>query len=52
MVRPRKEKQPEYNGICLICSRRRRCPKAKMLLDLTECIAFKVHPARGRKSHE
>lgn len=52
MAKKSTKSQPEYNGMCVICSRRARCPKAQKLLDLQECIAFKVHPLRGRKHHE
>ena len=42
--------QDKLRGLCVICVRRRRCPKAYKYLELNECKAFKVHPRRGKSN--
>ena len=43
-----KSDEIKLNGLCKICFRRRKCPKAQQYLNLTECNAFKIHGLRGR----
>lgn len=47
-----KLEESKLQGLCKICMRRKRCPKAKQYLSLKDCTAFKVHKRRGKKHGE
>lgn len=44
--------EEKYKGLCVTCSRRRKCPKANRYEDVTECKAYKVHTNRKEKPNE